>query len=83
MVMRYLFVERYSVAGLTSLIVSTFFIGGIILMVLGIRGIYIGKIFNELKGRPLYVVEERIGFGLSGVANERAGARYERPALVR
>jgi glycosyltransferase involved in cell wall biosynthesis len=83
MVMRYLFVERYSVAGWTSLIVSTFFIGGIVLMVLGIMGVYIGKIFNEVKGRPLYVVEEKIGFGLSGVAKDRAGARYERPALVR
>jgi dolichol-phosphate mannosyltransferase len=83
MVMRYLLVERYSVEGWTSLIVSTFFIGGIILMVLGIMGIYIGKIFNEVKGRPLYVVEEKIGFELSGAAKDRAGARHERPALVR
>jgi len=52
-------------------------------MVLGIMGVYIGKIFNEVKGRPLYVVEEKIGFGLSGVAKGRAGALYERPALVR
>jgi dolichol-phosphate mannosyltransferase len=83
MVMRYLLFERYSVEGWTSLIVSTFFIGGIILMVLGIMGIYIGKIFNEVKGRPLYVVEEKIGFGLSGAAKDRAGVRYEEPALVR
>ncbi len=61
MVMRYLFVQEYSVQGWTSLIVSTFFIGGIILMVLGVMGVYIGKIFSEIKRRPLYVVEDEIG----------------------
>jgi polyisoprenyl-phosphate glycosyltransferase len=61
MVMRYLFVKQYAVQGWTSLIVSTFFVAGVILMVLGIMGIYIGKIFNEIKRRPLYVVEEKVG----------------------
>ena len=42
--------------GWTSTIVSLYFLGGMILMAVGITGIYIGYIFNEVKGRPLYVV---------------------------
>ncbi|MGI9337265.1 MAG: glycosyltransferase, partial [Gammaproteobacteria bacterium] len=44
--------------GWASLIVSLYFLGGVILMALGIIGEYIGKIFIESKKRPLYVVEK-------------------------
>ena len=44
--------------GWTSLMVVTLFINGIILFVLGIIGEYIGRIYDEAKGRPLYVVGE-------------------------
>jgi polyisoprenyl-phosphate glycosyltransferase len=37
-------------------IISTCFIGGIILMGMGVLGEYIGRIFEEIKGRPLYIV---------------------------
>jgi polyisoprenyl-phosphate glycosyltransferase len=80
--LRALLYEQYSVEGWASLMVSVFFMGGIILMVLGIMGIYIGKIFNELKGRPLYVVAERVGFASNGSKDEKR-ALYEKPALVR
>jgi hypothetical protein len=80
--LRALLYEQYSVEGWASLMVSVFFMGGIILMVLGIMGIYIGKIFNELKGRPLYVVAERLGFAPNGSRDEKR-ALYEKPALVR
>ncbi len=49
------------VQGFASLIISIFFVGGLILMVQGIVGIYIGKMYNETKRRPLFVVAERIG----------------------
>jgi dolichol-phosphate mannosyltransferase len=62
MVLRSLLFEHYAVQGWTSLMVSVFFMGGIILMVQGIMGVYIGRIFNELKRRPLYIVEEKVGF---------------------
>jgi dolichol-phosphate mannosyltransferase len=51
----------FSVEGWASVMAAIFFTGGIILTVLGIIGVYIGKIFNELKRRPLYVVAERVG----------------------
>ncbi|MGI9338779.1 MAG: glycosyltransferase family 2 protein [Gammaproteobacteria bacterium] len=44
--------------GWASLIISLYFLGGIILMSLGIIGEYVGKIFIESKKRPLYVVEK-------------------------
>ena len=71
MVLRSLLLEHYAVLGWTSLMVSVFFMGGIVLTVQGIMGIYIGKIFSELKGRPLYVVGETVGFGR--MRNRKAG----------
>ncbi|HUI22699.1 MAG TPA: glycosyltransferase family 2 protein [Methylocella sp.] len=50
------------VPGYASLIVSITFFAGIQLLSLGIIGEYIGRIFAEVKRRPLYLVEERIGF---------------------
>jgi dolichol-phosphate mannosyltransferase len=52
------------VPGYASLIVSLYFIGGLILIVQGIAGIYIGKTFAEAKRRPLYVVAESVGLDL-------------------
>ena len=42
------------------MIVSIFFTGGVILIVLGIIGIYLGRIFREVKARQLYVVSESL-----------------------
>ncbi|MFM7668116.1 MAG: glycosyltransferase family 2 protein [Bacteroidota bacterium] len=47
-----------AVAGWTSTIASILFIGGIQLMMLGIVGIYLGKLFSESKRRPNYIIEE-------------------------
>lgn len=44
------------VPGWNSMIVSLYFIGGIIISILGIIGIYLGKNFDESKKRPLYIV---------------------------
>jgi len=46
------------VTGWSSLIVSLYFLGGIIIANLGIIGIYLGKTFDETKKRPLYIVRE-------------------------
>ena len=44
------------VTGWSSLIVSVYFIGGIIIAILGVLGIYLGKTYDETKRRPLYVI---------------------------
>ena len=44
--------------GYASLVISILFIGGLQLMVLGFVGEYLGSIFDEVKGRPLYLVDE-------------------------
>jgi glycosyltransferase involved in cell wall biosynthesis len=51
-----------TVLGWTSLIVAVLFIGGVQLITLGIMGEYIGRIYEEIKGRPLYIVADAIGF---------------------
>lgn len=57
------------VTGYPSLMVSIYFVGGIIIAILGILGIYLGKTYDETKRRPLYVVmrttfeEDRAGGG--------------------
>lgn len=47
-----------NVPGFTSIIMAVVFLGGVQLICLGIVGEYIGRIFNEIKQRPLYVIEE-------------------------
>lgn len=49
-------VYEVPIMGWSSLIVSLYFIGGIIISILGIIGIYLGKTFDESKKRPLYIV---------------------------
>jgi polyisoprenyl-phosphate glycosyltransferase len=44
------------ILGWSSLIVSLYFIGGLLLLTLGVLGIYIGRIFDEVKNRPLFIV---------------------------
>ena len=50
-------IGNYAVQGWSSLIVTIFFSTGVILIILGINGIYLSKIFNEVKSRPLYIIE--------------------------
>ena len=47
-----------AITGWTSIIASILFIGGIQLIMLGVVGIYLGKLFSESKNRPHYIVEE-------------------------
>ena len=46
--------------GWTSLMISLFFLSGLIIIVIGIVGLYIGKIYDEVKNRPLYIIDEII-----------------------
>ncbi len=44
------------ITGWSSLIVSIYFLGGIVISLLGVLGVYLGKTFDESKRRPLYIV---------------------------
>ena len=52
----------YVEPGWTSLIVSILFLGGMQLMMLGVLGEYLGRVYDEVRGRPLYLVSEVQGF---------------------
>jgi len=54
------FIKGIPVEGFTSMIVSVWFLGGMIMAFLGLIGLYIGKIFDEGKNRPLYFISETI-----------------------
>ena len=58
------FVQRalgITVEGWATIMVAMLFLGSVQLICLGILGEYLGRIFNEVKPRPMYVVQERIG----------------------
>ncbi|HEY1124103.1 MAG TPA: glycosyltransferase family 2 protein [Sphingobium sp.] len=50
------------VEGWTALMIAVLFMGGVQLLSLGIIGEYIGRIYSEVKRRPLYIVGEKVGF---------------------
>ncbi len=51
-----------TVAGWASILAVQLFFNGVVLIILGIMGSYIGRIYEECKERPLYIVQEEIGF---------------------
>lgn len=53
----------YAISGWASITVLMSFIGGVQLTVLGVVGEYVGRIYDEVKQRPLYLVRELKGFG--------------------
>lgn len=67
------------VEGWTALMIAVLFIGGVQLVCIGILGEYIGRIYNEIKNRPLYVVQEYVGFMESGPAISRSPVVYKTP----
>lgn len=56
----YYFSGKITVSGYTSLMVSIWFFSGLIMMTLGVIGLYLGKTFEGVKGRPIYIVDTQI-----------------------
>ena len=72
MVVLYLkfFTDR-TVTGWASMMAVSLFFNGVVLMMLGIIGEYIGRIYDEAKGRPLYVVRETLNFASAEAGVEK------------
>jgi hypothetical protein len=54
----YVYFKNQTVAGWSSIMISIWMVGGFILISIGTACIYIGKIYNEVKQRPLYNIQE-------------------------
>ena len=52
------------VLGFTTTVFSIWFVGGLILFVLGIIALYIGKIFDQVKDRQLFIISQKINFNI-------------------
>lgn len=50
------------VSGYSSMIISIWLLSGVIITLIGMLGLYIGKIFDQVKDRPTYLVAEKINF---------------------
>ena len=60
-VIRFFFPER-AIAGWASVFVAVLFIGGVQLICIGILGEYLGRMYDEVKRRPLYIAQELLNF---------------------
>ncbi|WAC75810.1 glycosyltransferase family 2 protein [Roseateles sp. SL47] len=68
----------HKVSGWTTIVVSLMLFCGLQLVSLGIVGEYVGRIFEEVKGRPLYLVKDQWGHGLSATV----GSSQVQPAVA-
>jgi dolichol-phosphate mannosyltransferase len=50
--------HQITVLGYTSIIVSIWFLSGVIITTIGVTGIYIGKVFDQSKKRPVFIIDQ-------------------------
>jgi dolichol-phosphate mannosyltransferase len=70
-----LWILRINVPGWTTLMVFVLLLGGVQLMVIGVLGEYLGRVYDEVKGRPLYLVAEEVGGSTDVPDADDTGAR--------
>jgi polyisoprenyl-phosphate glycosyltransferase len=68
--------------GWASLFVAVLFMGGVQLLSLGVMGEYLGRIYTEVKRRPLYAVQERLGFDAGSTEPSRPDTARERAKVA-
>lgn len=62
---------KIAVLGYASLIVSLWILSGLIIFIVGVVGLYVGKAFEGIKGRPPFIVSEEIGGAVPGSISRR------------
>jgi polyisoprenyl-phosphate glycosyltransferase len=72
----------YVVPGWASVLVSTCLQSGVILMSIGILGEYVARIFEEVKGRPLYLISERFNCDVAPVAAKAQEVKVAEPGTA-
>lgn len=72
------FIFDATVPGWTSLLILNMLLGGTMLVSLGIIGEYVGRIYNQVKGRPLFTVEELYGIEKNINSQETVGHSWDK-----
>lgn len=75
------FVYNATVPGWTSLLILNMLLGGTMLVSLGIIGEYVGRIYNQVKGRPLFTVEELCGIDKKINVQETVGHSWQNSSI--
>jgi dolichol-phosphate mannosyltransferase len=57
-----IFLPERTISGWTTITIAVLFLGGMQLIILGIVGEYIGRIYTEIQNRPLYLISQKINF---------------------
>ena len=68
-------ISGVALGGFTTVIIIQLFTGSIIMISLGIIGYYIAKIYDEVKGRPRFIIASTCGKTQSGNNGETAGEK--------
>ena len=76
-----LFEPHSPLIGAALITMAIFFIGGVQLVCIGILGEYIGRIYEEVKGRPLYTVREAAGVVYSSASSKLPVQPIEKPVM--
>ena len=69
---------KIELTGQATTLVAVLFLGGVQLISLGILGEYLGRVYDEVRGRPIYLVDEVRGFG-TAMAERTASRPGRRP----